>query len=200
MKPDLYDLSKEAQGLPLLFTYDEKSGKVQEQKQLKNTLLYSAATIMPQLLAGNTNYKLGAMYLEFKNGTDGSHLPSIPTYDRTGGIAYYNGLEAFGTSPILDYLRIPLIMVPTFTNSDSSGNYTGNIVTFFATSTSLTGRWGRTFNQTQKSAVYGVAIAATPDINDPSQDIVFARTYSNVGTLYKYDGSQIGVLYPFQFS
>lgn len=156
-----------------------------------NLVLYSWGTIAAQLLAnGNAAYKIGAMFLEFENNGGATVTP--PTYDRTGGIAYYNGLSS---SPTRDYLRVPITAATLSTDTPSI--YSNNVMTFFAQSSGVAGIHGKTFSDSVKSMVFGAALVCTPNFNDPTQDIVFSRIYfSAAGQQVKLPSSQVGVTWP----
>ena len=156
-------------------------------------ILYGGADILAALAAGNSKYAIAAMYLEFQNIADGSGIV-IPTFDRSGGIDYYNGLS--GT---IDYLRVPLILPPSLSTTDPS-SYQGNRVVFFGMSDGVVGVHGLAFSDVALSKVYGAALAATPVPADPAQDIVFARTYTGISIIPKGTGFGVGVRMPLQFN
>jgi len=158
----------------------------------KNLVLYGGADVLARLAAGDAEYKINAMYFEFENGSPGS--VSIPTFTRAGGIAYYRAL----LNP-KDYLRVPMSINASILSSDTT-LYDGNQATFFSLTSGTTGALGRTFNAAVGSTVYGVGLAATPTIGQPTQDIVFARAYFD-GTLFpKVSGKAVGTEWGIKFS
>ncbi len=133
-----------------------------------NAVLYDWGTIVGRLLTGGGNaYRIGGMYLEFQNVGDASDPVTPPTFDRTGGVDYYNNLSS---SPDIDYLRIPLV-ASTLTSSDDELFPGGNLMTFFAQSQASvgTGVHGKTFNDAAISKVFGAALVAVPVLGDRSR-------------------------------
>lgn len=170
------------------FSYDPVTMKVAKVIELRNLIVYSGADILAQLLAGNNQFKPGAMYMEFKN-TGGTPV-TPPSYNRTNGTLYYQTLPSD-----VDILRIPLIVTPAI--SKSSDNYQGNQVTFFGTTQGVAGlKHGLAFNT--NSVVYGAALVATPKLDDDTQDLVFSRVYTEIGSIQKAAGHQIGVTWTIQ--
>lgn len=190
-----YDLSKRGRGLVSLFSFDEKTRKICRMVQLHNLILYGGADILGRLLAGQADYAVNMIYLEFQN-TVGVITP--PTVGREDGIAYYNGLSS---SPDTDFLRLPLLVNPSVDASEA--NYDSNQVTFFAESEGLTGFFGKTFDQSASSMVFGAALVAAPDPTDQSKDVVFSRVYIGelgwTDAIDKQDGKQIGVTWAIRF-
>lgn len=144
-------------------------------------VLYGGADIMARFLAGAIN----VMYIEFQNLAHPADPVTRPTYDRSGGRAYYDGLGAGGK----DYLRIPITVSPERDASDA--NYEGNRVTFFAMTEGTVGVHGNTFSDVVNSAVHGAALVYAPDPNDQTQDIVYSRAYFD--KQLKAANQQVGV-------
>jgi len=193
MPPQAYDLSRMAEGRPTIFRYNKKTGVMTPLASTKNLILYSGADILAQVLAGNGEYAVNAMYLEFKNlAVPGTVVP--PGFDRTGGIAYYNGLIA---SPDVDFIRVALMTHPDI--SASGAHYDGNQVLFTGMTEGSVGFHGKIFSNAAGSAVYGAALVAAPDLADQSKDVVFSRVYAGIGTQLKESGYEIGVTWPIRF-
>lgn len=194
MQMEGYSLSRQARGRARIFLFDPKTGVIHKIVENHNDIVYSGADVMAKLLSGASGYAVNTMYMEFKN------LPSPldpivpPSFDRTGGIAYYNGLSS---SPDTDFLRVPIQITPTISAGDS--NYLGNIVTFFAISEGSTGFWSKIFSHTVNSAVFGGALVASPDPTDQTQDVVFSRIYSGIDKVLKTSGMEIGITWPIEF-
>lgn len=161
-----------------------------------NLVMYDWATIAAYGLGqGNANYKVAAMYLEFEN--NGGAAVTAPTYDRSGGLSYYNGTLA--SSPNRDYLRVPLIAA-TVTSDNPTNFPQGDLVTFYAQSSGSVGVHGKTFSDTVSSRVFGAALVATPLFSDAAQDLVFSRIYwPSTSQQIKLPSSQIGVTWPISF-
>jgi hypothetical protein len=166
----------------------------------RNLILYGAADAMAQMLAGTPGYHVATMYMEFKNLAAPGDPITLPTFDRSGGIDYYNGLVA---SADTDFLRLPIHINPGFSTSDAA-NYANNKTTFFATSEGTAGFHGKPFGSGANSAVYGAALVASPDPEDQAEDIVFSRTYATLvsgwsAALPKESGTEIGVDWTIRF-
>lgn len=179
----------------LFYLFNPKTKQVKKIVEKRNLVLYSGADILARLLSGDAKFAVGAMYIEFKNLADPSDPITPPPFDRTGGIAYYNGLAS---SPDTDFLRVPLAVSPAFTAS--STDYEGNQVTFFAQTEGLSGFHGKLFGPANNSAVYGAGLIATPDLPDQSQDRVFSRVYAGIDKVLKESGFEIGVTWTIRFN
>lgn len=161
-----------------------------------NDVLFDAATIFAELLRGAPDgkvYQIAAMYLEFDNS---GLTISPPAFNRSGGKAYYDGLD---TDPNRDYLRVALTAA-TLDSTDSTDYARGNRVTFFGQTAGVTGNHGKTFASAANSVVFGGALVATPVFADQTQDLVLSRFYfsDSSNQLAKLDGSQIGLNWRFK--
>lgn len=190
----IFDLARDARGDVKIFSFDPRTGVVHKLLEKQNLILYSGADVLAKLLAGQRT-PVNAMYMEFKNLAAPGDSITPPTFDREGGISYYNGLA---TSPDTDFLRIPLTVNPTIESSD--GVYGGNQVVFFGVSEGTAGFHGKSFLDTANSAVFGAALVAAPDLADQSQDLVFSRIYSGIDKVLKVAGHQIGVTWTIRFN
>lgn len=127
---------------------------------------------------GARDYSISAMYFEFENVLDPEDVVTPPDYEDTEGVEYYEDLLG---SPTRDYLRIPLAVEPTLGIESETGVFqagiNGNKLTFHAQTAGVVGVHGKEFSSNVNSKIFGVALVATPDPNDETQDEVFARTY-----------------------
>lgn len=185
-----YDLSKRARGMVTIFSYDPISKRVVKSVTKKNLILFGGADTLARLLAGQSQYAVNAVYLEYAN-TAGSI--TIPTYDRSGGVDYYNGLSG---SADVDFLRVPLLIDPGLSSTGS--DYLSNRVTFLSNSQGSVGFHGKPFEQASDSRVYGAALVSAPSLTDQSQDTVFSRLYMGDVAGWdvdvpKIDGLEIGI-------
>jgi hypothetical protein len=157
----------------------------------KNLVLFDWAGSVGKLLTeGAINFKIGGMYLEYENVADPDDVVPAPTFDRSGGLSYYEGLSV---SPTKDYLRVPLTAA-TLTSSDAEQFPDGNVMTFFAMSQGVVGVHGKAFDDVNNSKVYGGALVVFVDEADSSRDIVFSRFYFDGGDQQvKLPSSQIGL-------
>jgi hypothetical protein len=134
------------------------------------------------------------MYFEFENN-EGENVDP-PSYDRSGGISYYQSLASH---PTVDYLRIP-VTSSSLSTSNGETFPGGNIVTFTAQTEGSAGVHGKDFSFAEPSRVFGGALVATPDFDDPTQDLVLSRIYfsSSSAQLDKLASSQIGLKWQLQ--
>ncbi len=175
-----------------IFSFDEKTGVIKRMVAQPNIIPFQGADIMAKLISGDLDWKIGAMLFEFEN-TAG--VPTAPSPVRGEGIDYY--IDDLSLEANKDYLRIPLVVPPGITAS--SGSYVGNQATFFAITSGVAGIHGKTFDQGVDSKVYGVALAATPDVAEYTQDKLFSRSYTGFDPVPKEDGHQIGAQYLIRF-
>src|ERR1035437_7283048 len=172
------------------FSYDPLSKIIHKVIERKNLIVFSGADILARLLANQSKYVPGGMYMEFKNTGGSSVTP--PSYDRSNATEYYQALAGGA-----DFLRIPLQITPLL--SASGSNYRNNQVTFFATTQGVAGaKNALAFNTS--SVVYGAALVAIPELDDISQDVVFSRVYTEIGSIQKATGHEIGVTWTIQCS
>lgn len=178
-----------------IFSFDPVTHRIRHMTARRNLIPYSGADILASLIAGTPSLNVSAMYMEYENLADPGDTPSIPTYDRTEGIEYYNGLSS---SPNKDFLRIPITVSPDISSSDED-IYDGNVVTFFAVSEGLAGFHGKAFGPSSNSAVYGAGLISSPDPSDQSLDRLFARTYTGINKILKETGFEIGITWQVRF-
>lgn len=158
--------------------------------QLKqNTVLYQWTEIASKLLAnGTSSYRISGMYLEFENVASPGTAVTVPTFDRTRTVDYYNELAGSSTR---DYLRVSLTGVQTLSEGDG---LTNNKLLFFARSSGTSGVHGKPFSDANNSVIFGASLAAFPDNNDATQDLLFSSFYFSVAEQQpKLATSQVGV-------
>jgi hypothetical protein len=156
-----------------------------------NEVLYDWAKIVLKLLTeGDTNYRLGMMYLEYENVASPGDPVTVPTFNRSGGLSYYQNLIS---SPTRDYLRVPMTATQ-ITTADAVLFPNGNVGTFFSMSQGVAGVHGKVFSDSVNSKVFGGGLVASPVNGDDDQDIVFSRFYLPVSEQQvKLTTSQIGL-------
>lgn len=120
--------------------------------------------IVAQLLAGNSEYTPKFLYLEFANSETEVSVPE----DTELGREYYDSMLPEGAG----YLRIPITITPTVDPVNSRIVYTVLVTTTESVN-------GIRFSSADHSRIYGVALAAAPVLDDPTQDVIFAREYFN---------------------
>ena len=161
-------------GTGVLSWVDIKTGRVRVTEKFKNLVVYEGIDLLGKLLAGE-DYEINTVYFEFNNG---GAIPVVP--DPTEGRSYYQGLETDGDDNH-GYLRVGLQGSPVLSASDTS-KFATNRVTFNASSQGAAGMRGATaFSAAAGSVVFGIALVSAPDVDDPTQDIVFSRSYDFTG-------------------
>lgn len=202
MLPDRYNLNQMACGRPQLFRRVLKSGLlIPIEAPVWNTIVYSAAEVLARLAAGQPGYKIGGFYFEFVNLASPGDPVSPPAYDRSGAAEYYNSLEV---SLHTDFVRVPLLTPPALSTTDAL-KYVLNQGLFTAQTSGGTGRWGKPFTVGANSTVFGLALVAMPNADDPSQDVVYSRVYPKKTDLVtplavpKLDGEEISAAWPLQW-
>lgn len=144
------------------------------------------------LLKQGLQYGIGGMFFEFENVADSDDAVSSPTVNRdpAEGVEYYNGLA---DSADRDYLRVPLI-AGLLNSSDEVNFPNGNTPTFFAQTTGVAGVHGKPFSDASNSKVFGGALVAFVDNDDPTRDLVLSRFYFDpAAQQVKLSTSQIGL-------
>jgi hypothetical protein len=142
---------------------------------------------------GEVAYKVAAMYMEFVN----SATPvAAPTFTAQDGIDYYNNLAS---EPDRDYVRVALDMTPQVVVAAGYESVLppdlGNAVVFAALTGATVGVHGTPFTAGASSRIVGVALAATPDPQDPTADILLARGYYAADQQVPKAGSLVRALY-----
>jgi hypothetical protein len=190
-----YPLSKNVRSRVRFFSIDKRTGMVRKLLERTNLVLFEGADVLAQLLSGARGFHVATMYLEFKNLALPADPITPPTFDRGGGIGYYNGLIS---STDTDFLRVPLTVSPLV--ESSGGDYAGNQVTFFGISEGVAGFHGKPFLAGSNSAVFGAGLVASPDPSDQSLDRVYARAYTGIDKILKEAGFEIGVTWTTRFN
>lgn len=189
-------------GIYTISEIDERTGAWTRLFNKRNTRLYSGDFILAKLLGfGSADYAINGMYVEYENVASSGDPVSIPTVTKSSGISYYTGLAASGTR---DYLRAPLLVPPDISIISGYEDYfddgQGNKLTFFAQTSGTTGVNGKAFAAGSNSKVCGVALIATPDWSDSTQDLIYARGYYDVSKqILKGASQQIGVSWAVSF-
>lgn len=167
-----------------------------------NLLPYSWGFVAAKCIGvGDVSYKAAAIYLEYENVASPSDVITVPAYDRTSDLSYYNGL-----SGNKDFLRVALASTPTIDIAPGYESYftagvSGNRVTYTSQSVGSYGVLGRPWSEASNSKAYGIAIVATPVPSDRSQDVILSRGYFAEGDqLLKTSGHQVQVLWKHTFN
>ena len=158
----------------------------------RNKFLYEWGAIFGNLLMRKgLNYGVGGMYIEYENvGTPGDPV-TAPVFGRDAdeGVDYYNGLAG---SSDRDYLRVPLVAA-TMDSTDEVKFPKGNRPVFFAQTTGVVGVHGKPFSDADNSVVFGGALVAFVDEDDPTRDLVLSRFYVSAQKQQpKLSTSQVG--------
>lgn len=168
-----------------------------------NQIQLSWGAIATQCIGnGDKRYRINGMYLEYENVADPDDPITIPDFERSEGREYYQDLTFTSNR---DFLRVPLqlppgISIETGFEDFFTAGVDGNRMTFYTQSQGTSGFNGKPFSAGVNSKIFGVALVATPDFNDPTKDIVFARTYFETGDqTLKLASSQVGVTWDIAF-
>ena len=180
----------------------------EQSNQIQYTWGYVAAKALglrPE--SGQANYNISAVYFEFENVISAETAVVEPqTFLRSVGLPYYDGLGAMFNR---DYLRIPMVVAPQFSTSSGYASLLPteqqtNQLTFFAQTEGTSGINGKGFGSNVSgkiSKIYAASLVAAPDIDDPTKDIVFARTVFNTeNQVLKDASSQIGITWTIAFT
>lgn len=158
-----------------------------------NLILYEWATIVGKLLTtGAQEYRISAMYLEYQNMADPDDPVDAPTLSRdaTQGIQYY---DALADSSDRDYLRVGMTAAQ-LTSTNETNFPGGNDCRFFAMSQGVAGVHGKGFSAGDNSKLFGAALVAIVDEDDPTQDLLLSRFYFDTAEQQvKQDNMQLGV-------
>ncbi len=144
-------------------------------------ILFDAAVIQ----AAMARDALVTMYIEFENG-DGSPVSIPSSIERDEGRSYY---DAMASDPNRDYIRVPVVAT-AIDSTDTSDYPAGNRVSFIAQTVDGDGVHGNTFSSANNSRVYGGALVATPDPDDPTEDRIFVRFYYEAAQQYLRTGNE----------
>ena len=155
----------------------------------KNLVLNQWATIVTKLLtSGDARYRIGGMYLEFENTGSPGDSVSVPSFDRTRDVSYYDDLAG---SANRDYLRIPMTANQLLTEGD---DFNDNQIVFFGRSSGTTGVHGKTFSDSVNSTIFGASLVAFVSNNDATQDLLLSSFYFDVADQQqKLSNSQVGI-------
>lgn len=201
------DIITGVRGRISLWRVDDSTGQRTLLTQKTNQIQYSWGFIAAKQIgyrrsSERPDYHISAMYVEYENQEDPDTPISVSTFDRSVGLPYYSALAG---DPARDYLRVPIRLEPTLTIATGFEPYftqgeNGNQLTFFAQTSGVSGVMGKGFGAGVNSKVYGVALVATPVFSDRTQDVIFARSFFDVGDqTTKEPSSQIGITWDISF-
>jgi hypothetical protein len=166
----------------------------------RNAFLYTWGHLAAQSLGrGDRNYRISTMYLEFQNGaTPGSVAP--PAFDPDDGVEYY---DALASSPNRDYLRVPIEATPNIVVAPGYEALLppdqGNRVIFAVQTGGTQGVHGKPFSEGVGSVVFGIALVATPVLNDATADILLSRHYYDPADQVPKAARQLSAVYRVTF-
>lgn len=155
--------------------------------QEHNLVLYEGSNILGLLLAGNSEYSITTMYMEYENNAS---PPAAISPARDDDVSYFTGLIA-----PKDFLRVPLINNPKLSGSDL--NFSSNTCLFAAVSSGVTGVNGVDFSSAASSKVVGGALVATPT-GSVSGDVIFSR-FEITPVIPKSASSAVGIQWAMVF-
>lgn len=141
---------------------------------VKNQITVQWGKILGSLLQdspGSYNYAIRTAYLEFSN--NGSI--TAPSPGRDASREYYQNLNANVNTR--DYLRVSVAAAGS-ENSDDTTYEEDNVFYFAGQTEGNEGVHGLEFSDSEGSTIYGGALVAARDDNNPSLDLIFARLYA----------------------
>jgi len=150
------------------------TGKFTPVLEQKNLVLHGGADIVARLLSGDSRYAINGMYFKFKNTTD-PIAPEIPS--RSDTVDQYHSIT--GTDNI-DWLRVPIITSGKIAAVPEGSHYSGNSVTFVATTASVsqTGKSAEEnpFGDANNSKIFSVALVSMPSTSSITGDVAFSMS------------------------
>jgi hypothetical protein len=182
-------------GCTRIMSVNADTGVVSSMVEQRNTIMAGSADVLPRVASGDMRYKLAYMYIQFENLAASGDDPSVPTYTPAEGAEYFTNLEVH---PSQDFLRVPLLIAPSYTPTDSA--YEGNLVTYVAISGGFSsGFWGKPFDEANNSAIFGGALVAAPT-GQQQGDRIFARNYPTDAKVLKPAGEQIVMQWSIEYT
>lgn len=163
---------------------------------IPNQIQYGWGFAAAKLLAtGNAAYRVSAMYIEFENVASSGDAVTPPTYARSEGQEYYEGLAFVADR---DFIRASLLLPAAVSIEEGYEDYIpaneGNLLTFYTQTQGTVGYHGKAFSNAVNSKIFGAALVVTPVSDDPAKDIIVARTYlSAPNQVLKVAASQVGL-------
>lgn len=194
-------------GYVTLWNIDERSGLWTPLSRKRNLLMFgwghiAARQIGFQRDAAALDFAVRGMYIEFENVASPGDPATVPSFTRSDGLEYFDDLSG---SPSKDFLRVALRGQPELGIVDGfeevfTEGEDGNKLSIFAQTAGTTGVHGKTFSDSVNSKVYGAALVARPVFDDRTRDVIFARSYFDVGDqTLKEASSQVGVSWEIEF-
>ena len=154
-----------------------------------NNILYSGYDALAKALGGDSDYIVNGMYVEFMNGS-----PVEPTIPLDRGVDHYKSLsDPYG------YVRMRTVCDPVYSGSD--GPYESNMVTFTGVTKGISSGGAAVVDGT--SSFFSLALAAIPDIEDDSKDVLVSAAPITSGGVFapliKAANSQLGFRWTLKF-
>lgn len=163
--------------------FDVRDGIWTKQCEFNNNILYSGYDAMAKAFAGNSDFVVNGMYIEYLNGTPTQ--PTIPL-DRTKD--YYEALaDPYG------YVRIKTLSEPIFSSSDAS-QYENNVITLLGVTDGTSAGGASIIDGTTQ--FYSVALVAIPNLSSKTTDTLVSAAPIMVNDVFtpktKLANSQLG--------
>ena len=157
--------------------------------EFPNNILYSGYDALAKALGGDADYIVNGMYVEFMNGS-----PVEPTIPLDREVSHYTSLsDPYG------YVRMRTVCDPVYAGSD--GDYKANMVTFTGVTKGVSSGGASVVDGT--SSFFSLALAAIPDIEDASRDILVSAAPIKSGGVFaplvKAANSQLGFRWTLKF-
>ena len=154
-------------------------------------LTYDWSAVQIGMISDPRNpYSLNYVYVEFSNVAEAGDTVVVPSMSRANASDYYAGLAL---DPCNDYLRLPVLAYRKYISNPLLFSRP-NAIAISTVTGGVTGFHGKPFSHTAISKIYGMALVAAPNPDDPSHDIVYDRAYfSAIEHAVKLNGPQITV-------
>ena len=179
-------------GHTTIFSFNPRTMQLGQMVHQKNQIMDDITKCGASLFGGNIAYKAGALYFEYENLAYETDDPTPPVFNKSEGVEYYTGLQYDVNR---DFLRVPILVHPNVTETTE-----GHLLTLYAiTPDEDSGFWGKPFDAVNNSAVYGGAVAVTPDPPNLSSDLIIARNYPTGAKVLKAPGEQIAMVWNIEF-
>jgi hypothetical protein len=164
--------------------FDVQDGIWTPRVVISNNIMNTGYDAMARAFAGDSNYVVNGMYIEYTNST-----PVEPTIPVTRTTSYYQNLSSpFG------YVRIRTLSQPIYTTSDAS-KYQSNVVTLLGVTDGTSQAGASIIDGT--SQFISLALVSMPELGEVSTDTLVSAAAIKDGSgtfspITKLANSQLG--------
>jgi hypothetical protein len=163
--------------------FEVQDGIWTKQCEFNNNILYSGYDAMAKAFAGDSDFVVNGMYIEYMNGT-----PTQPIISLDRSADYYEQLDdPYG------YVRIKTISQPVFSPSDAS-KYESNVITLIGVTDGTSAGGAEILDGT--SQFYSLALVSIPSLSNKTTDTLVSAAPIMSGSTFtpktKLANSQLG--------